>query len=821
MKKKIFICAFIIIYMLTFIPAFAEEYTGSSLYGRLTLKIPEVGSLSYAYTPYLRDSSGSLIPTEDLSLSLSELPDGVNFDSSKNTVTVYDTASVGDMFTITTSSDKYPDIQEKSYTVRLTDNMLVNSSFLDMPYMSGWDEKNSPSFQTDGSMLKIDFNANSGYTYILTQKDKLFFTENTLYEFSFEIKTTDSDNQSASSKAYSEIIASSAVVYLSNPNYSSWTKVTVPLRPSSDGDYIFSLVALSDENASVLIRNLSLKPASGTLPVSIKAAVPHAINIPYSGDVKIPITIHAYDLEDNITPATIYYEVSPKCNGISFAESEISISAEAEPGSYIVHAYAARYPEVSTDFKLNLTHSGITNGGFEDEGSESLWYSPGNGVYEITKESGNSYASFTPNSEIGVMYNNAYVSFSAAQSYVFEADLKRRFSDQEAYVTFIVEDNEDPDNLQLCAYFEIDTSWKNYKAVFTPEKDLSGRFIVAVNVPDGFDEQTVYLDNISVALAEIRAENVKVSGTPKRGNTLVGSFDFVNNFDGESASITNWALSDSINGPYRELSYSNVNELEVTEDMEGRYIIFEVTPISLTAGIVGETVKSSPILVPQKQSASHRPSSKPEKDDPEEVKPVKDKPTDITITELLPYDGQNSFSDCEGHWAEKIINSVYASGIISGYSDNLFKPDINITRAEFSSLVVKSLGLEAGLYSGKYADVSLQSWYAGIIQTMLNCSLIEGVTNDNFCPNAPITREDAALILVRAYKLIRSDVPYDELSFSDADKISDYARSAVSSAVALGIVKGNESGLFLPKSNATRAEATVMLSNFLNTLKND
>lgn len=821
MKKKIFICAFIIAFILLLIPSFAEEYTGSVLHGRLTLKIPEVGSLTYAYTPYLRDSLGNLVPTDELSINLSELPDGVNFDSSKNTVTVYDTAVAGDMFTITTSSDKYPDIQEKSYTVRLTDNMLVNSSFLDMPYMSGWDEKNSPSFKTDGSMLKIDFNADSGYTYILTQENKLSFTENTLYEFSFEIKTPSSGNAAGASKAYSEIIASSAVVYLSNPNYSSWTKVTVPIRPSSDGDYIFSLVALSDENAAVLIRNLSLKPASGTLPVSIKASVPHAINIPYSGEVKIPITIHAYDLEDNITPATIYYEISPKSTHINFGESEITIGAEAEPGTYTVQAYAARYPEVSTDFKLNLTRSGITNGGFEDEGSESLWYTSGNGVYEIIKDSGNSYASFTPNSEIGVMYNNAYVSFSATQSYVFGADLKRRFSDQEAYVTFIVEDSEDPDNLQLCAYFEIDTSWKNYKAVFTPEKDLSGRFIVAVNVPDGFDEQTVYLDNISVTMAEIRAENVKISGTPKRGSTLTGSFDFVNNFDGESASITNWALSDSINGPFRELSYSNVNELEVTEDMEGRYIIFEVTPISLTAGIVGDTVKSSPLPVPLKQSTSHRPSSKPEKDEPGEVKPVKDKPSDITITPLLPYDGKNNFSDCESHWAEETINSVYASGIISGYSDRLFKPDINITRAEFSSLVVKSLGLDASLYSGKYADVSLQSWYAGIIQTMQNCSLIEGVTEDSFCPNAPITREDAALILVRAYRLIRSDAPSSKLEFSDANDISDYARSAVSSAVALGIVKGNANGLFLPKSNATRAEATVMLSNFLSALKND
>lgn len=821
MKKKIFICAFIISFILTLFPAFASEYSGSVLFGRLTLKIPETGYCTYFYTPYLKDGAGKLTKTDELSLSLSDLPDGVKFNLSDNSVTVYDSANPGDMFTITTKSDSHPEIREKSYTVRLTDNMLVNSTFTDMPYMSGWDEKNSPSFQTDGSMLKIDFDSKNGYTYILTQKDNIPMLEDTLYEFSFEIKSSLA-SESAVSNCYSEIIGSSAVVYLSEPNYSSWTKVTVPLRPQNGDDYKFSFVTMSEDEASFAVRNLSLTVASGTLPFSLKADIPQAVNIPKSGEISIPFEVCALDLEGNAVPATICYEITPHTDEISFTDSGIAITSDAQPGNYSVHAYAAKYPDVFTDFTLNLTSSGITNGSFELEGSDSLWLAAGDGEYKVIKERGNSYASFTPNAEVGIMYNNAYVSFNEAESYVFSADLKRRFSDKAASVTFIVEDSSDPDNLQLCAYFEANTSWTSHKAVFTPEKDLSGRFIVAVNVPDGFDEQTVYLDNIDVKPAEIRAENVKIHGNPKRGNTLVGTFDFVNNFDGESASLTNWALSDNIDGPYTELSYSYVKELEITEDMEGRYIIFEVTPISLTAGIVGKTVSSSPVKVSSKQTSSvHRPAQKPNTADSSSSEALKAYPE--YISPAIPSESNtNVFSDCENHWGKSIINSAYASGIISGYDDHTFRPDINITRAEFSSLVVNSLGLTGGLYSGTFADVSLQSWYAGIIQTMQNCSLINGVTENTFQPNAPITREDAALILIRAYKLIKGDSALSEASsFKDFALVSDYAKDSVSSAHALGIISGDSNGFFLPASKTTRAEAAAMLLNFLKVLKNN
>ncbi len=818
MRKRIFICSLVLLFILSVIPVLAEDYSGSALFGRMTLRIPDSGYTVYEYTPYLRTHNGEFVKSDEITLNVSALPDGVSFNPQENSITVYDNAKSGDMFTITTSSSCYPSVKEKSYTVRLTENMLVNSTFSDIPFMSGWDSQSSSYFSADGAMLKIELNSENGSTYILTQEEKHALEANTLYELSFDIKTG-SEAHGEPPKYYGELIGSSAVAYVINPEYPSWTHITVPFRPESTSDFIISLVISAEEDTSVVIKNPSLVLSSGTPPMSLSAEYPQAVNIPYKGSVTVPYSITAFDIENNEVPATVSYDISPKTDKIAIGDGYITVQSGTAPGEYRVHAYAAKYPDVCLDFNLVLTSPGIINGSFEERGSEGLWYAPGDGEYSVLTENGNSYASFTPNAEIGVMYNNAYVSFSQSQSYVFSADLKRKYSDQPAYVTFIVEDSENPDNLQLCAYFEIDTAWKSYKAVFTPEADLNGRFIVAVNVSDGFDEQTIYMDNISVEYALISAENVKISGTPSRGHTLTASFDFVNNFDGESASVTHWALSSEADGEYTVLSNSNVYELEITEDMEGKYLVFEVTPISLTAGIVGEAVRSKPLKIPKKASysgSSSRPSSVEDKKPDSATEPQKkDKPTDISPVRLTKYSGENIFSDCKEHWAESVINTFCASGIISGYDEDTFMPNKNITRAEFCAVLMRALSLEAGSYNGAFRDVSLESWYAGIIQTMQNCALVKGIDDELFAPNAPITREQLAVIVMRAYKLIRQSAPEGELSFSDSDEISSYAKAEVASAVALGIVLGDGENNFSPSRNATRAEAVVMLSRFI------
>ena len=828
MKTKIFsfILAICLIFSV-FIPASAEElYPDIILVGHTSLLIPDTDKTEYPFTVCYVSSDGTLIPTDEAILDVTELPDGVNFDLGSGLATVYDYAEEGDSFTVTvTPPSSQAKLHIKKYTITLGYNLLTNGDFSSVPDGYGWDMKNSSHFTIKNSVLSFDLKEDGNSTYLLMQKDKIFLSADELYECSFDIKTFSTEKPYEKPSYYSETIGESAVVYLNNPFYSDWTNITVPVRCDENGNFIFTL-AITPEGfpLHVSIKNLTLKKAVSK-PTSIAVFVPQAFSIPKTEFITAPLEIYVLDQEGNPTTADIVYESLTMSEYVTVDDEIITITNSAEPGEYKFRAYLKRHPEISETFTIRITDSGIDNGNFEAEQSAESWLASGYGEYSIVKENSNSYAEFAPNSDVGVMYNNAYVSFKAHQSYVFKADLKSRYSDIAIFVTFIIEDKDNPENLVLCAYFEPDTTWTSYKAVFTPEEDINGRFIVATNIPDGNTEQILYMDNIEVVSAIIAAERVKIKGNPSRGNTLSASFDFINNFDGESATVTNWALAPSAEGPYTNLSYSNVSEIEVTEDMEGLYLRLEVTPISLTAGIIGETVYSSPVKIQKKRPNVTYEDAEENPETPEEIpaKPArKDKAeyiSPVKLSSLVP--ASDVFTDMAGHYAKADAELLYTANIVEGYSTGSFGPDKLVTRAEFCAFLMRSLGLEEGIYGGKFSDVSPLSCYAGIVQTIYNCSLISGISEKEFAPNAPITREQMITIIIRAYDLIKNDstVVGASLPYEDRNEISPYALTSITKAHSLGLISELYKDALQPGIPATRGEAITILASFLRVLE--
>ncbi|MDO5478674.1 MAG: S-layer homology domain-containing protein [Clostridia bacterium] len=822
MKARFLSCLMAAIMILSFVvPVYSSElYPDIILKGHTSLLIPETDKTEYQFTVCYVSADGTFIPTDEASVDVSELPDGVNFDVGTGVATVFDYAEEGDSFTVTvTPPSSQPKLHIKKYTVTLGYNLLINGDFTSLPEGSGWDGQNSSSFTLKNAVLSFDLNESGSATYLLMQENKIPLEKDTLYECSFDIRTFTTDKPYEDPSIHSEAIGESAVVYLTNPHYPEWTTVQVPLRVTENDDFIFTL-AITPEDAPihVSVKNISLKK-SVSHPTSIKLLLPQSFSIPKTDFITTPLDIFVLDQEGNPTIADIIYEPLSSSSDVTVEEETITIKSSAAPGEYSFKAYLKRYPEISEVFTIRITDSGIDNGNFESDQSSESWIASGMGEYSIIEDNSNSYAAFAPGSDVGVMYNNAYVSFKAQQSYVFKADLKTKFSDISVFVTFIIEDKDNPENLILCAYFEPDTSWTSYKAVFTPEEDINGRFIVATNIPDGSDEQVLYLDNIEVVSATIAAEHVKIKGNPARGNTLTGSFDFINNFDGESASITNWALSPSADGPYTTLSYSNMSEIEVTEDMEGKYLRFEVTPISLTAGIFGETVYSKPLKIQKKRPNVTYEDPEDEKPSlPEEEKPPRKDRKEYISPIKIPSEPitEHYFTDMHGHWAENAAHILAAAGVVEGYSTGSFAPDKLVTRAEFCAFLMRSLGLEEGIYSGRFSDVSPQSWYAGVVQTIYNCSLISGISENEFAPNAPITREQLITILMRSYNLIKGDsyVVATTLPFSDSEKISPYALTSITKAYSLGLITDTVPSL-RPDEPATRAETITYLTGFL------
>lgn len=166
-------------------------------------------------------------------------------------------------------------------------------------------------------------------------------------------------------------------------------------------------------------------------------------------------------------------------------------------------------------------------------------------------------------------------------------------------------------------------------------------------------------------------------------------------------------------------------------------------------------------------------------------------------------------TDIKGHWAEGTIQEFVSKGYVGGYSDNTFKPNNSITRAEFVSIVNNYFGLTKA--SGKVFSDTKTHWAKTAIDVAVTNGVCNGATSTEFKPNDPITREQVAVMLSNYKKL--SDVNHEEIyNFSDKNQISSYAKDSVEGVVERDYMGGYSDGTFKPKSKITRAEAVSTLS---------
>jgi len=174
--------------------------------------------------------------------------------------------------------------------------------------------------------------------------------------------------------------------------------------------------------------------------------------------------------------------------------------------------------------------------------------------------------------------------------------------------------------------------------------------------------------------------------------------------------------------------------------------------------------------------------------------------------------------DFEGHWAQTTIQKWIDESKISGYPDGSFKPDANITRAEFVKLVNGLIDFDT---KGNIAfnDVKTGDWYYDVISIANEIGYISGYSDEQFGPNDNITREQAAAILSRIQYLGENASAADK--FVDSSKISSWALGAVGAASEVGFINGYDDGGFKPLNNLTRAEAVTMLDNVLVNSKNE
>ncbi|SCZ05615.1 S-layer homology domain-containing protein [Paenibacillus polysaccharolyticus] len=181
-----------------------------------------------------------------------------------------------------------------------------------------------------------------------------------------------------------------------------------------------------------------------------------------------------------------------------------------------------------------------------------------------------------------------------------------------------------------------------------------------------------------------------------------------------------------------------------------------------------------------------------------------------------------TFTDISNHWSRTDVEDLASRLVVEGAGDNTFAPDRSITRAEFTAVLLRGLGLHSpeSAVTTTFTDVKADSWYENEVQTAISYGLISGYTDNSFRPNEEISRAEAMTIVARAMKLV--DLAKADASetanllgaYSDGSKVQAWAAEPVASAIKQGLVQGAD-GKLMADADISRAQTAAIVKRLL------
>ncbi|WP_248924750.1 S-layer homology domain-containing protein [Paenibacillus hamazuiensis] len=176
------------------------------------------------------------------------------------------------------------------------------------------------------------------------------------------------------------------------------------------------------------------------------------------------------------------------------------------------------------------------------------------------------------------------------------------------------------------------------------------------------------------------------------------------------------------------------------------------------------------------------------------------------------------FSDIAGHKAGAEISAAAALGFIGGYPDGTFRPDANVTRAEFATMLIKALKPKVTVSGTEmtFADLDqIGVWAISYVAEAVKLEIINGYEDFTFRPNANITHAEMIAMVIRASGLKTDNA--QQTGLADDAEIPGWAKPSVSKAMETGIiiVGGLPDRKFSPQAMSTRAEAASAIVRML------
>ena len=165
-------------------------------------------------------------------------------------------------------------------------------------------------------------------------------------------------------------------------------------------------------------------------------------------------------------------------------------------------------------------------------------------------------------------------------------------------------------------------------------------------------------------------------------------------------------------------------------------------------------------------------------------------------------------------WFFADVKTATDNGIFAGYNDGSFRPNAEMTRAMFAQVLYRISDAPAVDTDVPFADVAPDSWYYDAVCWAYDYGIVRGVSETEFRPDAPITREQMATMLFNysaRHGAADSSLFGSLEDFNDGDEVSQYALDPMKWAVGTELIRGVGNNQLSPKTVTTRAQAATIL----------
>lgn len=171
----------------------------------------------------------------------------------------------------------------------------------------------------------------------------------------------------------------------------------------------------------------------------------------------------------------------------------------------------------------------------------------------------------------------------------------------------------------------------------------------------------------------------------------------------------------------------------------------------------------------------------------------------------------------ENQWYYEAVKYAYQHSLFNGIDNTTFGPQIEMNRAMLVTVLYRLEGTPEVEKNAEFTDVAENQYYAKAVSWAAANGIVYGISETEFAPNSNITREQIATMIMRyaKYKDIDVSAQTDLSGYKDSDKISSWAKEAMSWANAVGLIKGRSETTLDPTATATRAEVAQILMRFV------